>query len=67
MKFGTAIRKLYRTAGKSQDWSRLAPCIVHLCLTVTHKSPPQIWNMILSLPNLASVEVIGENSPVNKP
>jgi hypothetical protein len=29
---------------------------------VTHKSPPQIWNMMLSLPNLHTIEVIGEYS-----
>ncbi|KAF1841687.1 uncharacterized protein K460DRAFT_293272 [Cucurbitaria berberidis CBS 394.84] len=65
-KFGAAIRKLYRAAGKSQAWSRLAPCVRQLCLTVTHKSPQHIWSMILSLPNLDSVEVIGEYSADNQ-
>jgi hypothetical protein len=65
-KFGTAIRKLYRTAGKSQAWGRLAPYVQHLCLTVTHKSPPQIWDMILSLPNLTTIEVVGEYSEDNQ-
>ncbi|KAF2823579.1 hypothetical protein CC86DRAFT_372511 [Ophiobolus disseminans] len=65
-KFGTAVRKLYRTAGKSQAWMRLSPFVVHLCLTATHKSPPQIWDMILSLANLTSVEVVGEFAPNSK-
>jgi hypothetical protein len=65
-KFGTAVRKLYRTAGKSQAWARLALFVQHLCLTVTNKSPPQIWDMILSLPNLTTVEVIGEYSADNQ-
>lgn len=61
-KFGTAIRQLFRTAGKSKAWTRLAPFVHHMCITVTHKSPISIWNMILSLPNLKSVEIIGECS-----
>jgi hypothetical protein len=61
-KFSTAIRRLYKTAGKSEAWGRLALLVRHLCLTVTHKSPPQIWNMMLSLPNLHTIEVIGEYS-----
>ncbi|KAF2132123.1 hypothetical protein P153DRAFT_429316 [Dothidotthia symphoricarpi CBS 119687] len=65
-KFGTAIRKLYRTAGKSQGWSRLAPFIRHLCLTITYKSPPSVWNMVLSLSNLNAVELIGEFTAENK-
>jgi hypothetical protein len=40
--------------------------VQHLCLTVTHKSPPQIWNMILSLPNLTTIEVVGEYSEDNQ-
>jgi hypothetical protein len=62
-KFGAAVKKLFRSAGKSQAWTRLAPFVQHLCLTVTHKSPPHIWAMILSLPNLATLEVIGEYCP----
>jgi hypothetical protein len=65
-KFGTAIRELYRSAGKSQAWTRLAPLVRQICITVTHKSPPHVWDMILSLPNLASVEVIGEYSANNE-
>jgi hypothetical protein len=65
-KFGAAVKKLFRTAGKSQAWTRLAPFVQHLCLTVTHKSPPQIWNTMLSLPNLAMLEVIGEYSTTNE-
>jgi hypothetical protein len=65
-KFGTAVRKLFRSAGKSRAWIRLAPFVQHLCLTVTHKSPPQIWDMILSLSNLATLEVIGEFSASNE-
>lgn len=60
-KFNAAIRALYRTAGKSQGWARLAPCVRHLCLTVTSKSPATIWNAILSLPHLATLEVVGES------
>jgi hypothetical protein len=63
-KFATAVRKLYRTAGKSQAWTRLAPLVQHMCLTVTYMSPPQIWDMILSLPNLATIEIVGED-PIN--
>ncbi|KAH7406058.1 hypothetical protein DE146DRAFT_787229 [Phaeosphaeria sp. MPI-PUGE-AT-0046c] len=58
-KFGTAIRQLFRTAGKSKAWTRLAPVVHHVCITVTNKSPNCIWDMILSLPNLTSVEIIG--------
>jgi hypothetical protein len=65
-KFGTVVRKLFRSAGKSQAWVRLAPFVQHLCLTVTHKSPAQIWDMILSLPNLTTVEVVGEYSTNNE-
>lgn len=62
-KFGTAIRQLFRTAGKSKAWTRLAPIVRHMCITVTHKSPNSIWDMILSLPNLTTVEITGECSP----
>ncbi|KAH7079085.1 hypothetical protein BKA63DRAFT_601299 [Paraphoma chrysanthemicola] len=65
-KFATVVRKVYRTAGKSQAWARLGPMVQHLCLTVTNKSPPQIWDMILSLQNLSTIEVIGENSLVHQ-
>ncbi|KAF2254864.1 hypothetical protein BU26DRAFT_559513 [Trematosphaeria pertusa] len=61
-KFGTAIRTLYRTAGKSHAWMRLSGWVRHLCLTVGHKTPGSIWNAILSLPTLGAVEVIGEYS-----
>ncbi|KAH7078389.1 hypothetical protein FB567DRAFT_607575 [Paraphoma chrysanthemicola] len=65
-KFATLVRKVFRTAGKSQAWARIGPLVRHLCLTVTNKSPPQIWDMILSLQNLCSIEVIGENSPIHQ-
>jgi hypothetical protein len=65
-KFSTAIRRIFRSAGKSRAWTRLAPLVHHLCLTVTHKSPPQIWDAILSLPNLSTLEVIGEYSANNE-
>jgi hypothetical protein len=60
--FAKVIGKLYRTARRSPAWVRLAPLVQSLCLTVTNKSPPQIWNMVLSLPNLITIELIGENS-----
>lgn len=59
-KFSTAIRNLYRSAGQSKNWKRIAIYVRHLCITVTLKSPPCIWNLFLSLPNLSSLEVIGE-------
>ncbi|KAF1838834.1 hypothetical protein BDW02DRAFT_626890 [Decorospora gaudefroyi] len=60
--FGSVIHRLYNFTGKSQAWCRLASLVRHLCLTVTHKSPFQIWNIMLSLPNLHMIEVIGESS-----
>ena len=65
-KFGTAIRNLYRTAGQSRGWMKIAPYVRHLCITITNKSPPCVWNMILSLPNLISLEVIGELDRLGK-
>jgi hypothetical protein len=65
-KFGAAVRKLYRTAGQSEAWTRLAPNVRHLCLTVTHRSPSQIWDMIMSLSRLDAVEIIGEYSMNNR-
>lgn len=61
-KFGTAIRKLYRSAGESQAWTRIAPFVRHICLTVTSRTPLQVWDMILSLPHLTALEVIGDES-----
>ncbi|KAI4630065.1 uncharacterized protein J4E87_003256 [Alternaria ethzedia] len=60
--FRAVIREMYASNGKSEAWDRIKPVVRHLCLTVTHESPPQIWNMILSLPNLRTIEVIGEYS-----
>ena len=60
--FRAAIREMYASTGKSEAWDRIKPVVRHLCLTVTHESPPEIWNMILSLPNLRTIEVIGEYS-----
>ncbi|KAF2030341.1 hypothetical protein EK21DRAFT_112062 [Setomelanomma holmii] len=59
-KFGTAVRNLYRTADQSQHWMVIATYVRHLCLTITHKSPPCIWDMMLSLPNLSTLEAIGQ-------
>jgi len=53
---------MYASNGKSEAWGRIKKLTRHLCLTVTHESPPEIWNMILSLPNLRTIEVIGEYS-----
>ncbi|KAI4647026.1 uncharacterized protein J4E78_008998 [Alternaria triticimaculans] len=60
--FRAAIREMYASNGKSEAWDRIKPVVRHLCLTVTHESPPDIWNTILSLPNLRTIEVIGEYS-----
>ncbi|KAI4653393.1 hypothetical protein J4E93_001159 [Alternaria ventricosa] len=60
--FRAAIREMYASDGKSEAWVRIKPVVRHLCLTVTHESPPEIWNMILSLPNLHTIELIGEYS-----
>jgi len=60
--FRAAIREMYAPNGNSEAWDRIKPVVRHICLTVTHESPPQIWNMILSLPNLRTIEVIGEYS-----
>jgi hypothetical protein len=64
--FGTAVRTLFRAAGKSKAWKRLAPFVRHLCLTVTYKSPQNVWDMILSLENLNTIEIIGEWSADNQ-
>lgn len=37
-KFAMHVRNVFRAAGKSQAWTRLAPFVRHLCLTVTNKS-----------------------------
>ncbi|KAG9189532.1 hypothetical protein G6011_06400 [Alternaria panax] len=60
--FGAAIKQLCEPTGISESWGRLAPLVRHLCLTVTPNSPSQIWNTILSLPDLNTLEVIGEHS-----
>jgi hypothetical protein len=41
-KSSIVVLRLYKIAGNSKAWERLVPLILHLCLTVTHKSPPQI-------------------------
>ncbi|KAI4702951.1 hypothetical protein J4E81_001824 [Alternaria sp. BMP 2799] len=64
--FRAAVREMYASDGKSEAWDRIKPVVRHLCLTITHEGPSQIWNMILSLPNLRTIEVIGEYSEDRK-
>ncbi|KAH8724024.1 hypothetical protein GQ44DRAFT_802803 [Phaeosphaeriaceae sp. PMI808] len=65
-RFEAVVRDLYLPAGQSQAWYRLASFVRHLSLTVTTRSPPQIWDAILSIPKLDSVEIISEHDLVNQ-
>ncbi len=61
-RFNRVVRDLYKTSKASNEWIRLASYVRHICLTVTSRSPRRIWNMLLSLPNLRTLEIIGEYS-----
>ncbi|KAF2110062.1 hypothetical protein BDV96DRAFT_604140 [Lophiotrema nucula] len=58
--FHRVIKQLFQKAGKGKRWSEIAPYVRHLCMTINHLSAPYIWDAILSLPNLQSIQLVGE-------
>lgn len=53
--FMNIVRSFYGSAGVSETWNRLSGFVRHLCLTITADSPIQVWDMILSLPQLVDL------------